>query len=257
VLAPKFSEQLGQNFLVENVSGRRHHHRHRRVARATADGHTLLLHNLQISANVRCTQPAFAREDLATMPSISTTIRLCWSGAKIARRRYARRPDRLDEDQPARIAHPGKRQHGIDHDAVRAGGQGPVNTVLIAARRRRCRTSPAGHIDLNFATPQAWLQAVAAGQIKGYGITAKEPRAVSERAQNRQVMAPRSTSPTGGAFAPAGTAAAGHRQAQCRAAGVMGRSGDRQGLGRQPASRLSKDANVRSRRAGRCCIARS
>src|SRR6266852_9255541 len=52
VLAPKFSEKLGQNFIVENVSGGATTIATGRVARATPDGHTLLLHNLQISANV-------------------------------------------------------------------------------------------------------------------------------------------------------------------------------------------------------------
>ena len=52
MLAPKFSEKLGQNFIVENVSGGGTTIATGRVARAAPDGHTLLLHNLQISANV-------------------------------------------------------------------------------------------------------------------------------------------------------------------------------------------------------------
>src|SRR4051812_20678594 len=52
VLAPKFSEKLGQNFIVENVSGGGTTIATGRVARAAPDGYTLLLHNLQISANV-------------------------------------------------------------------------------------------------------------------------------------------------------------------------------------------------------------
>ena len=52
VLAPALSEKLGQNFIVENVSGGGTTIATARVARATPDGHVLLLHNLQISANV-------------------------------------------------------------------------------------------------------------------------------------------------------------------------------------------------------------
>src|SRR5262249_56344809 len=52
VLEPKFTEQLGQNVIVENISGGGTTIATGRVARATPDGHTLLLHNLQISANV-------------------------------------------------------------------------------------------------------------------------------------------------------------------------------------------------------------
>src|ERR671922_2512926 len=52
VLAPALSDKLGQNFIVENVSGGATTIATGRVARATPDGYTLLLHNLQISANV-------------------------------------------------------------------------------------------------------------------------------------------------------------------------------------------------------------
>ena len=45
VLAPKFSEKLGQNFIVENISGGGTTIATGRVARGTKDGHTLLLHN--------------------------------------------------------------------------------------------------------------------------------------------------------------------------------------------------------------------
>src|SRR5947207_515790 len=51
VLAAKFGERLGQPFVVENVSGGNTIIASSRLARATPDGHTLLVHNLQISAN--------------------------------------------------------------------------------------------------------------------------------------------------------------------------------------------------------------
>src|SRR5712692_7025743 len=51
VLAAKFSEKLGQPFVVENVSGGNTIIATGRVARSTADGYTLLVHNLQITAN--------------------------------------------------------------------------------------------------------------------------------------------------------------------------------------------------------------
>src|SRR5919108_4683104 len=51
VLAAKFSEQLGQPFVVENVSGGNTIIATSRLARAAPDGYTLLVHNLQITAN--------------------------------------------------------------------------------------------------------------------------------------------------------------------------------------------------------------
>src|ERR671934_723979 len=50
-LAAKFNEKLGQPFVVENVTGGNTIIATNRLARATPDGHTLLVHNLQITAN--------------------------------------------------------------------------------------------------------------------------------------------------------------------------------------------------------------
>src|SRR3954453_16812046 len=52
VLAPVLSEKLGQNFIVENVSGGAATTRAGRVAPDAPEGQRLLLHNLQVSANV-------------------------------------------------------------------------------------------------------------------------------------------------------------------------------------------------------------
>src|SRR5829696_8232004 len=51
-IAPKLSDKFGHNFIVENVSGGGTNIAGQRVARAAPDGHTLFIHNLQISANV-------------------------------------------------------------------------------------------------------------------------------------------------------------------------------------------------------------
>ena len=52
VVAQSLSKKLKQNFIVENVTGGGTIIATNRVAQATPDGYTLLLHNLQISANV-------------------------------------------------------------------------------------------------------------------------------------------------------------------------------------------------------------
>src|ERR1700690_1081814 len=52
VVANFLSKKFGQNFIVENVTGGSTIIATNRVAKATPDGYTLLLHNLQITANV-------------------------------------------------------------------------------------------------------------------------------------------------------------------------------------------------------------
>src|SRR5262245_33907940 len=52
VVANFLSKKLGQNFIVENVTGASTILATNRLAKAAPDGYTLLLHNLQIAANV-------------------------------------------------------------------------------------------------------------------------------------------------------------------------------------------------------------
>ena len=174
-LAPKFSEKLGHNFIVENVSGGATTIATGRVARAAADGHTLLLHNLQISANVALhpNLPFDTEKDLAPIAFINHNPLVLVGRKSLA-------PSTLSEliawmkTTPAKMAHPG------------TGSTGHLTTALFAQEAKVTvdhipyrGAAPAlqdvigDHIDLFFATPQSVLQAVTAGQMKAYGITAK------------------------------------------------------------------------------------
>src|SRR5262252_6269085 len=177
VLAPALSEKLGQNFIIENVSGGGTTIATARVARAAADGHTLLLHNLQISANVALySNLSFDTEkDLAPVIFINNNP-LVLVGRKTLT------PDTLKEliaymkTNVVKMAHPG------------AGSTGHLATSLFAQEAHAIvdhipyrGAAPAlqdiagGHVDLFFATPQSVLQQVASGEMKAYGITAKAP----------------------------------------------------------------------------------
>jgi tripartite-type tricarboxylate transporter receptor subunit TctC len=180
VLAPKFSEKLGQNFIVENVSGGGTTIATGRVARASPDGHTLLLHNLQISANVALYPrlPFDTEKDLAAVAFINRNPLVL-----VGRKTLA--PSTLGElvahmkTTPVKMAHPGTGSTG--HLATSLFAQEAKVTVVHVPYRGAApalQDIAGGHVDLFFATPQSVVQGVAAGQMKAYGITAKEPSAL-------------------------------------------------------------------------------
>lgn len=176
LLAQKLTEKLGQNFIVENVSGGATNIATGRVSRATPDGYTLLLHNLQISANVSLYKnlPFDTEKDLTPIIFIN-------NNPLILIGRNTLEPNTLKElvaymkTKVVKFAHPG------------AGATGHLATSLVAQEAKVTfdyipyrGAAPAlqdiagGHVDLFFATPQSVVQQVASGKMKAYGITAKE-----------------------------------------------------------------------------------
>src|SRR6202163_5052330 len=69
VIANFLSKKFNQNFIVENVTGGGTSIATNRVAKASPDGYTLLVHNLQISANATLYKnlPFDTEKDLATV----------------------------------------------------------------------------------------------------------------------------------------------------------------------------------------------
>jgi tripartite-type tricarboxylate transporter receptor subunit TctC len=177
VLAPALSDKLGQNFIVENVSGGGTTIATARVARAAPDGHTLLLHNLQISANVALYNNLTFDTEKDLVPIIFVN-----NNPLVLVGRKTLAPNTLTEliaemkTRVVKMAHPG------------AGSTGHLATSLFAQEAKATvdhipyrGAAPAlqdiagGHVDLFFATPQSVVQQVANAQVKAYGITAKEP----------------------------------------------------------------------------------
>jgi tripartite-type tricarboxylate transporter receptor subunit TctC len=179
VIAPIFAQKFGHTFIVENVSGGATTIATGRVARAAPDGHTLLLHNLQISANVALFPklPFDTEKDLAPIAFVN-------NNPLVLVGRQSLEPNTLKEllawmkHKPARMAHPGTGSTGhlttslfaqeakltVDHIPYR--GAAPALQDIIG-----------GHVDLFFATPQSVVSQVAAKQMKPYGITSKAPSA--------------------------------------------------------------------------------
>ncbi len=176
LLAQKLTEKLGQNFIVENVSGGATNIATERVARATPDGYTLLLHNLQISANVSLYKnlPFNTEKDLTPIIFINNNP-LVLIGRKTLEPNTLKELIAYMKTKVVKFAHPG------------AGATGHLATSLVAQESKVTfdyipyrGAAPAlqdiagGHVDLFFATPQSVMQQVASGQMKAYGITAKQ-----------------------------------------------------------------------------------
>ena len=253
VLAPKFSEKLGQNFIVENVSGGGTTIATGRVARAIPDGHTLLLHNLQISANVALyPKLGFDTEKDLTPVAFVNHNPLVLVGRK------SLAPSTLGEllasmkTTPLKMAHPGTGSTGHLATSLLAQ-EAKVNVVHVPYRGAApaLQDIAGGHVDLFFATPQSVVQQVTAGQMKAFGITAKDqsplfPNVVSfvqELGPKLEILY------WHGLFVPAGTPAGDHREAQCGAAAGDGRSSHRQSLGRHRRCTLRKGSTLPAGRA--------
>jgi tripartite-type tricarboxylate transporter receptor subunit TctC len=177
VVAQKMSERLGQTFVVENLSGGGTTIATTRVARATADGYTLLVHNLQISANASLyPNLTFDTEKDLTPIGFINSNPLVLVGRKSLEANNLNELLAWMKSTPAKVAHFGTgstahlttallmQQAKISVDQIPYRGAAPALQDLIG-----------GHVDLFFATPQQVLGNVTAGQIKAYAITAKEP----------------------------------------------------------------------------------
>jgi tripartite-type tricarboxylate transporter receptor subunit TctC len=177
VLAPILAEKLGQSFIVENVSGAATTIATGRVARAAPDGHTLLLHNLQISANVGLYPqlPFDTEKDLAPVIFINNNP-LVLVGRKTLEPNSLKELISYMKTHTVKMAHPGAGATGhLATSLVAQEANVTVDHIPYRGAAPALQDIAGGHVDLFFATPQSVVQQVAGGQMKAYGITAKEP----------------------------------------------------------------------------------
>jgi len=179
VVANALQNKFGQNFVVENVTGGSTILGTNRVAKATPDGYTLLVHNLQISANASLYKelPFDTEKDLAPVMFLNRNP-LVLIGRKTLEANSAAELIALAKKQRLKAAIPGygatghlatvvlEREAGFGVDLIPYRGGAPIATDLLG-----------DHIDLFFGTPQQFLQHVATGQLKAFGVTQAEKTA--------------------------------------------------------------------------------
>jgi len=176
ILAQALSDKLKQSFIVENVSGGGTTIATNRVAHATPDGYTLLIHNLQISANPALYKnlPFDTEKDLTPIMFINNNP-LILIGRKTLPANNLAELLALMKKQTLKAATPGVGATGHLATSLLAQ-EAKVQIDLIPYRG----AAPAlqdvlgGHVDVFFATPQQVVQQVKAGELKAFGITAAE-----------------------------------------------------------------------------------
>jgi tripartite-type tricarboxylate transporter receptor subunit TctC len=185
LLAPRFAERLGQSFIVENVSGGGTTIATGRVAHAAPDGHTLLLHNLQISANVALYPklPYDTERDLVAVAFINRNPLVLVGRKSLAPNTYSELIAYMKSNSVT-MANPGSGSSGHLATALFAQ-QAKLKPVQVPYRGGAPMVQDllGDHVDLLFGTPQQLAPLVAAGKLKAYGVTAKETYAQFPTAQ--------------------------------------------------------------------------
>jgi tripartite-type tricarboxylate transporter receptor subunit TctC len=175
-IAPKLAARLGQNFVVENVSGGGTNIAGQRVARAAPDGYTLFVHNLQISANVALYKslPFDTEKDFLPIAMINSNP-LVLVGRKTLEAKTLPELVAWMKKNPARMGHPGVGSTGHLATALLAQALGvEVTHVPYRGAAPMLQDTLGGHIDLFFATPQQVIGQFASGEVKVFGITSKD-----------------------------------------------------------------------------------
>lgn len=176
VVAKSLSTKLKQNFIVENISGGGTIIATHKVTRAAPDGYTLILHNLQISANVTLYKnlPFDTEKDLAPIMFINRNP-LVLVGRKTLEPNTAKELFALMKTKPLKAAIPGFGATGhLATSLLAQEVKAKVDLIPYRGAAPALQDILGGHVDIFFATPQSVVQQVAAGQMKAYGITSKE-----------------------------------------------------------------------------------
>ena len=176
VVAPFLAAKLKQNFIVENISGGNTIVACEKVAHAVPDGYTLLLPNLQLSANATLfkTLPFDTVTDFRPVMLINRNP-LVLVGRSTLPASNLKELIALMKKQTLKAAIPGygatghlatalfAQEAGVKVDMIPYRGASPAITDLLG-----------GQVDLFFATPQSVVQMVNSGKLKAFGVTSKQ-----------------------------------------------------------------------------------
>ena len=158
VLAQALQDKLKQNFIVENVSGGGTTIATGRVAHAAPDGYTLLIHNLQISANVALYKNVNydTEKDLVPVIFINNNP-LVLVGRKTLEPNNLTELLALMKNQTLKAATPGVGATGhLATSLLAQEAKIKVDQIPYRGAAPALQDIAGGHVDLFFATPQSW-----------------------------------------------------------------------------------------------------
>jgi tripartite-type tricarboxylate transporter receptor subunit TctC len=173
VIANFLSKKFNQSFIVENVTGGGTLIATNRVAKASPDGYTLLLHNLQISANATLytNMPFDTEKDL-------TGVMLVNNNPLVLVGRRDLPPNTLPEllaymkKERLKAALPGYGATGhLATTLVAQEAKVPIDQIPYRGAAPAMTDLMGGHVDLFFGTPQSVVPQVKSGQLKAFGVT--------------------------------------------------------------------------------------
>ena len=176
-VAPILTERLGQSVIIENVTGGGTNIATQRVVHSAPDGYTLLIHNVQISANVSLypTAPFNIERDLIPITMVNSNPLVLIGRNSLPANNLAELAAWM-KTNIAKVGHPGigssghlstflmAQAMGVTVDHIPYRGSAPILTDILG-----------GHVDLTFVTPQISIEQVASGRMKAFTITSKEP----------------------------------------------------------------------------------
>lgn len=176
-MAPAFGAKLGQPVVIENASGAAGSIASVRAARAAPDGYTLIMHNVAFALNPSLYEnlPYDTEKDFAHITMINNTPLVYVGRRDLPVNSIPELVEWMKKNR-ARLAHPGvgstghisvamlAQAIGVEADSIPYRGGGPLLQDIIG-----------GHVDIGTVTLGNAVEPVRSGQVKGLGISSREP----------------------------------------------------------------------------------
>jgi tripartite-type tricarboxylate transporter receptor subunit TctC len=212
LIAERMTPILGQQVVVENVGGAGGILGATRVAKADADGYTLLIHQtgITIAPAVNANIQFNVEKDFTTVGLVNTSYSFLIGRKDLPPKDYRELVAWMKSSGSARVAHPGVGSLGHLITLLFAKSAGAsVNPIAYRGIGPAMNDVLGGHVDLVWAGAVAAAPMIKDGRVKGYAFGAKErSKLAPEIPSVAELGAPELVIPFWHAlFAPAGTPA--------------------------------------------------